>query len=97
MKKYILFAAMLPWAAMATDDCATRTTVPDTPQSLQQVIELGLCRNPQTAAAYLSAESARLSKNAGYSSYLPSVNASASAGRDYRNKDWGGWQYGAAL
>ena len=97
MKKYILFAAMLPWAAMAADDCATRTTVPDTPQSLQQVIELGLCRNPQTAAADLSAESARLSKNAGYSSYLPSVNASASAGRDYRNKDWGDWQYGASL
>ncbi len=67
------------------------------PMTLQEVIEMGLCRNPQTASAYLSAESARLAKNAGYSTYLPSVNASASAGRDYRNKEWGDWQYGASL
>lgn len=98
MKKYLLLAFLLPLSAFAAEnDCATRKTVPDAPLSLQQVIELGLCRNPQTASAYLSAESARLAKNAGYSSYLPSVNASASAGRDYRNKDWGDWQYGASL
>ena len=98
MKKYLLLACALPFSAFAAEnECATRKTVPDSPLSLQQVIELGLCRNPQTAAAYLSAESARLAKNAGYSTYLPSVNASASAGRDYRNRDWGDWQYGASL
>ena len=65
--------------------------------TLPQVIELGLCRNPQTTSAYLAYESARLSKNAGYADYLPSVSASASASIPYRNEQWGDWTYGASL
>ena len=28
---------------------------------------------------------------------MPSVNASVSAGKNYQNKDWGDWQYGASI
>lgn len=98
MKKLFLLAFYMPLSAFAaTNDCLNRQNVPDGKLSLQEVIELGLCRNPQTTSAYLSAESARFAKNAGYASYLPSVSGSASAGRDYRNKDWGDWNYGASL
>lgn len=99
MKKIALLACIMPLSAAvaASNNCLNRQTVPDGKLSLQDVIELGLCRNPQTTAAYLSAESARFAKNAGYANYLPSVNASASAGRDYRNQDWGDWNYGASL
>jgi len=99
MKKYILLACMVPFSAIAggIDNCAGRQNIPDGQLSLQDVIELGLCRNPQTTSAYLAAESARFAKNAGYSNYLPSINAGASAGRDYHNKDWGDWNYGASL
>ena len=69
MKKiFVILATMLPFGAFAADEnCRTMTTVPDGELTLQQVIELGLCRNPETAAAYLSLESARFNKNAGYS------------------------------
>ena len=99
MKKisYLLLCA-LPFSALAsTDDCMTRTNVPTEILTLPQVIELGLCRNPQTTSAYLAYESARLSKNAGYADYLPSVSASASASIPYRNEQWGDWSYGASL
>lgn len=94
---YLLLCAM-PFSAFATsDDCMTRTTAPTEIMNLPQIIELGLCRNPQTTSAYLAYESARLSKNAGYADYLPSVNASASASIPYRNEQWGDWSYGASL
>ena len=99
MKK-LLFLLMggVPFAAgAAVDDCMTRTTVPDGRLNLPQVIELGLCRNPQTAASYMAYESSRLSKNANYANYLPSVNVSASASLPYRNEAWGDWSYGASL
>lgn len=99
MKKVSFLALFLmPYCAFAaSDDCMTRTTVPSERMNLPQVIELGLCRNPQTTASYLAYESARLSKNANYADYLPSVNASASASLPYRNKEWGDWSYGASL
>lgn len=99
MRKLSLFLlGILPFSAWAAgDNCATRNTVPQDVLNLPQIIELGLCRNPQTASAYLAAESARLAKNAGYSNYLPSVNASASASLPYRNEEWGDWSYGASL
>lgn len=100
MNKRILITAMclLPSGLMAAEDCLSRKDVPTGELSLQQVIELGLCRNPQTSAAYLAAESARLNKNAGYANYLPSVTASANAGKNYRNKDWDDdWSLGASL
>ncbi|MBD5400552.1 TolC family protein [bacterium] len=99
MKKVVFLAYLMPLAAYAgnIENCAGRQNVPDGKLSLSDVIELGLCRNPQTTSAYLASESARFAKNAGYANYLPSVNASGSAGRDYRNKDWGDWSYGASL
>lgn len=99
MKKisYLLLYVLPLSALAATDDCMTRTTVPGETLTLPQVIELGLCRNPQTTSAYLAYESARLSKNTGYADYLPSVSASASASIPYRNEQWGDWSYGASL
>lgn len=99
MRKLSFFLlCALPFSAFATtDDCMTRMDVPAGKLNLPQVIELGLCRNPQTAAAYMAYESARFSKNAGYADYLPSVNASANASLPYRNEEWGDWSYGASL
>ncbi len=88
--------AVLP-AFAGGDDCMNRTTVPAGKLTLPQIIELGLCRNPQTAASYMAYESSRFAKNAGYANYLPSVNASANASLPYRNEQWGDWSYGASL
>ncbi|MBR2511178.1 MAG: TolC family protein, partial [Alphaproteobacteria bacterium] len=89
---------LMPFSAFAAiDDCMTRTTVPEDVMNLPQIIEMGLCRNPQTTASYLSYQSARFSKNASYAKYLPSVNASGSASLPYRNENWGDWSYGASL
>ncbi len=99
MRKLSFFLlCVVPFSAFATTkDCMTRMDVPSGKLNLPQVIELGLCRNPQTAAAYMAYESARFSKNAGYADYLPSVNASANASLPYRNEEWGDWSYGASL
>ena len=94
---FLTFLLMPYCVFAASENCATRTNVPSERMTLPQVIELGLCRNPQTAASYLSYESARFSKNAGYANYLPNVSASANASLPYRNKDWGDWSYGASL
>ncbi len=97
-KKLSLLSALLPTLAFGSDEnCATRKMVPDGVLDLQTVIELGLCRNPETASAYYSYEIARFNKNAGYADYLPSVNASASMDKSYRNHDWSDWGYGASL
>ena len=99
--KFTIFSvicAILPAMSFATtDDCATRKNVPDGVLDLQTVIELGLCRNPETASAYYSLEATRLNKNTGYAGYLPSVNASVSVGKNYQNRDWDKWQYGASI
>ena len=96
--KISLIFALLPVVAFgADDDCMTRKNVPDGVLDLQKVIELGLCRNPETASAYYSLEATRLNKNAGYANYLPSVSASVSAGKNYQDKNWGDWQYGASI
>lgn len=98
MKKFFIFVAFVPILAFgADDDCATMRTVPDGVQSLQDVINLGLCRNPQTAAAYASLRSSHFNKNAGYANYLPSVSVGMSAGTNYSHKDWSDWKYGASL
>ena len=99
MRKLSFFLGLFaPFSAFAAiDDCMTRTTVPEDVMNLPQIIEMGLCRNPQTTASYLSYQSARFSKNASYAKYLPSVSASGSASLPYRNKDWGDWSYGASL
>ena len=97
MKKIMIAIAMMPMVAFGEEDCAIRRDVPEDVLSLQDVIQLGLCRNPQTAAAYQSLESSRFNKNASYASYLPSVNAGLSANKDYRNGKWNDWSYGASL
>jgi len=97
--KGIFFAIMLilPVLAMADDDCATRRDVPDGVQSLQDVIKLGLCRNPQTAAAYASLRASHFNKNAGYANYLPSISAGVNASKGYRDHEWKDWEYGASI
>ena len=98
MKKFLFILCFLPTCVFAAEDnCLTMETVPDDELTLQEVIELGLCRNPETASAYLSLESARFNKNAGYAQYLPSVSASGSASLPYRNKEWSDWSYGASI
>lgn len=98
MRKLPFYAFfMLPFSAFGTNDCMTRTDVPAGKLNLPQIIELGLCRNPQTTASYLSYEASRLQKNAGYADYLPSLSVSANASLPYRNKEWGDWSYGASL
>ena len=96
--KISVFCALLPTIAFGADEnCASLSHVPDGVLDLEKVVELGLCRNPETASAYYSYETARFNKNAGYAGYLPSVNASASMDKNYRNHDWSDWGYGASI
>lgn len=97
MKKIFIFAAFVPIVAFGADDCTTMRNVPSGVQTLQDVINLGLCRNPQTAAAYASLRSSHFNKNAGYANYLPSVSAGVSAGKNYANQEWQDWNYGASI
>ena len=97
MKNILFLCCFLPTVAFATDDCRKTQTVPDGVLTISDVVDLGLCRNPQTASAYASLRAAHFDKNAAYSAYLPSVNAGVNAGRDYQNEAWGYWGYGASL
>ena len=97
MKKLFLMVAGLPTFAFAAQDCATIRQMPAEEQSLQDIVKLGLCRNPQTAAAYMALQSSRFNKNAAYSNYLPSVSAGISAGKNYKNEQWDKWTYGASI
>lgn len=92
----IMILASVP-AAAKSNDCLDRRSVPAGELTLAQVIELGLCRNPQTSSAFLAAEAARYNKNAGYAGYLPSIDVSGSASKSYRNEEWSGTSYGASL
>ena len=95
MKKIINVLFLMPIVSYAEDNCATIRHVPNTELTLQQVINLGLCRNPQTAAAYASLQSNKYVKNMSYSYYLPSVSMSGSAKRDHTQHD--DWIYNASL
>ena len=97
MRKLPFLLAFLPITAFAADNCAELQFVPSGILSLSDVIDLGLCRNPQTAGAHAALRAQRFNKNAAYSSYLPSVNLTASGGREYKNKGWQDWSYGASL
>lgn len=97
MKKPLVLLMLMPITAFAADNCAELKHVPDGVLTLNNVIDLGLCRNPQTAAAHAALRAQRFNKNAAYSSYLPSVNLGASAGKNYQNKSWDDWSYGASL
>ena len=96
--KLSLLLVFIPmFAHGGNDDCASRKNVPDKVLDLSAVVELGLCRNPETMSAYYAMESARYNKNAGYASYLPAVNGSADIAKNYQNHDWQDWQYGASI
>lgn len=95
MKKLALFMACMPICAFAEDDCATMRHVPTNQLSLQEVLNLGLCRNPQTAAAYASLQSSRYTKNTAYSYYLPSLSATGHAERSHTQHD--DWNYSGSL
>lgn len=99
MRFYTFFSLVLcPFVANAAiDNCFTRSDIPNEPMDIKQVIDLGLCRNPQTTAAFLAYESAQMSKNAAYADYLPNVSLSGSASLPYRNDKFGDWSYGASL
>ncbi len=97
MKNILILLGFLPAVAYAADDCANMRNVPERVLTISEVVDMGLCRNPQTAAAYASLRAAHFDKNAAYSAYLPTVNLNASAGRDYYNKNWDNWGYGASL
>ena len=94
---FIALVALMPVFAFGASDCETMRTTPEMTQSLQDIIELGFCRNPQTAAAYQSLRASHFNKNAGYSNYLPSVSASASMGKNFKNSKWDDWSYGASI
>ena len=95
MKRLLFFIFMMPWCVRANTDCATMRTVPRNEMTLQQVVNLGLCRNPQTAAAYAALQSARYTKNAAHSYYLPTVSGHGNAQRSHTNHD--DWTYNASL
>ena len=81
--------------AIAFDDCATMRHIPDYEIGLLEIIDIGLCRNPRTAAAYASLQSARFTKNSTYSNYLPSVSGKFGANRSHTEHD--DWDYTVSL
>ena len=95
MKKLFCFVFLLPLWAHAATDCATARNVPNHEMTLSEVINLGLCRNPRTAAAYMALQSARYTKNAAHSYYLPTVSAHSGAQRDHTYHD--DWDYSLSL
>ena len=95
MKKFWLVFAAIPCSVFAQDDCATMRNVPNTTLTLQQVVDFGLCRNPQTAAAYASYRSSHFTKNAAYANYLPKLDLHASGSRLHRVHD--DWSYSGSL
>jgi len=102
MKFSVAIFALIPVMAFGAPDCENLRVMPDAVQSLQDVIELGLCRNPQTAAAYQSLQATRFNKNAGYAKYLPEVSIGMNANKNFAQsedsikKDYD-WSYGASI
>ena len=95
IKKSLYLILCMPICALADQDCATVRYVPLHEMTLQEVINMGLCRNPQTAAAYASLQSSRYTKNAAHSYYLPTVSGSVGGDRDHTVHD--DWDYTASL
>ncbi|MBR3510521.1 MAG: TolC family protein [Alphaproteobacteria bacterium] len=90
---YCLFC--VPGSVLASENCATIRHLPKHDLTLQEVINLGLCRNPRTASAYSSLQSARFTKNAAHSYYLPTVTGSVDGNRNHTEHD--DWNYSASL
>ena len=97
MKYLLVLCAFLPMTAFAADDCAELKSVPNDVLSLQQVVDLGLCRNPQTAAAHAALRVQKYNKNAAYHTYLPSAELTVFNGsKKYAKEHWSD-SYGASL
>ena len=95
MKRVSVIFLFLPLCAAAKDDCATMRHVPDVEMNLAEVVDMGLCRNPHTAAAYAALQSQRYQKNAAHSYYLPSVSGHIGANRSHTEHD--DWDYSGSL
>ena len=96
MKKIFILFMVLPVPVFANyKDCNTMRNIPNKELGLVDVINIGLCRNPQTAAAYASLQSSRFNKNANYSSFLPSVSGHLGGERNHTEHD--DWDYSASL
>ena len=95
MKFFLWFFAGFPLCAFGVEDCANMQYLPTKEMSLDEIIDIGLCRNPRTAAAYAALQSARFTKNAAHSYYLPSVSGKAGANRSHTEHD--DWTYTASL
>ena len=95
MKFFLWFFAGFPLCAFGVEDCANMQYFPTKEMSLDEIIDIGLCRNPRTAAAYAALQSARFTKNAAHSYYLPSVSGKAGANRSHTEHD--DWTYTASL
>ena len=95
MKKTLFVFMFFPVCVFADEDCATMRHVPTTEMTLVEVVNMGLCRNPQTAAAYSALQSVRYTKNAAHSYYLPSISFSGGANRSHTEHQ--DWDYTASL
>ena len=95
MKFFLWFFAGFPLCTFGAEDCANMQYFPTKEMSLDEIIDIGLCRNPRTAAAYAALQSARFTKNAAHSYYLPSVSGKAGANRSHTEHD--DWTYTASL
>lgn len=95
MKFFLWFFASFPLCTFGAEDCANMQYLPTKEMSLDEIIDIGLCRNPRTAAAYAALQSARFTKNAAHSYYLPSVSGKAGANRSHTEHD--DWTYTASL
>lgn len=94
--KYLLgLFLFFPFCAYSYDDCATMRHIPTGEMSLIDVVNMALCRNPRTAAAYAALQSQRYIKNAAHSYYLPTVSGHVGANRSHTEHD--DWDYSASL
>lgn len=95
MKHIIYFFIVFPMCAFAEENCATLRHVPQKEMTLVEVVNMGLCRNPSTAAAYAALQSARYTKNSAHSYYLPKVSFGGGGQRLHTQDD--DWSYNASL
>ncbi len=95
MKKIFYLFFFIPFYAVADSDCATMRYVPDNEMTLVDVINLGLCRNPQTMAAYMNLQSSRYTKNAAHSVYFPTFSGAVGANRSHTQHE--DWDYSASI
>ena len=94
MKRLFCFFIIYPMCAFG-DDCATMRYVPKSEMTLAEIVDIGLCRNPRTAAAYAALQSARYTKNAAHSYYLPKISFGGGGNRLHTQND--DWTYNASL